>query len=114
MSRSQRGGRHERPGADRRRHRPRSKEGEGRALVEGNVEMEGGGLRFDVEGAFAMLRIFTDAVDVALKAAQHSCAPAGMVMALDEASLGLHRACVALANADSLTGPAGDGSEMLT
>jgi hypothetical protein len=52
----------------------------------------------DLEEALAMIGRFTYAFDTVLRRALHSGAPIDMVMALDEASLGLHRARIALAD----------------
>jgi hypothetical protein len=52
--------------------------------------------QLDLGKAVEMIRWLTPAIDLAWQKAHSTGAPAGIVMALDEASLGLHRALIAL------------------
>lgn len=55
-------------------------------------------LELNLETVIETMRRLAEAVDVARRSALHAGSPAGIAMALDEASLGLHRALVALSH----------------
>jgi hypothetical protein len=74
--------------------------------------MAEGCVKLDLEGTLAMTRRFSHAIDTVWCRALRSGAPADTVMALDEASLGLHRARIALADLDEATRTAGRPPEV--